>query len=42
VDDALSSRPRFTTRFGNFLELKAHFVGGYRQIKLNMGLSWNR
>ncbi len=31
-----------TSRFGNFLELKAHFVGGYRQIKLNMGLSWNR
>ncbi|MEY4375008.1 MAG: hypothetical protein RL760_1175 [Candidatus Eisenbacteria bacterium] len=30
------------SRFGNFLELKAHFVGGYRQIKLNMGLSWNR
>jgi opacity protein-like surface antigen len=31
-----------TSRFGNFLEVKAHFVGGYRQIKLNMGLSWNR
>lgn len=30
------------SRFGNFLELKGHFVGGYRQIKLNMGLSWNR
>jgi hypothetical protein len=29
-------------RFGNFLEAKAHLVGGYRQLKINMGLSWNR
>ena len=30
------------SRFGNFVEVKGHFVGGYRQLKLNMGLSWNR
>lgn len=30
------------SRFGNFFEIEAHLVGGYRQIKLNMGLSWNR
>jgi hypothetical protein len=33
----LAQRQRYT----NFLELKAHLVGGYRQLKLNMGLSWN-
>ncbi|MEY4070363.1 MAG: hypothetical protein RL721_977 [Candidatus Eisenbacteria bacterium] len=30
------------SRFGNFIEVKGHFVGGYRQIKLNMGVTWNR
>lgn len=30
------------SKIGNFIELKGHFVGGYRQFKLNMGLSWNR
>ncbi|MFM8559469.1 MAG: hypothetical protein ACKOC6_07690, partial [bacterium] len=30
------------SRFGNFIEGKVHFVGGYRQIKLNMGVTWNR
>ncbi len=30
------------SRIGNFVEVKGHFVGGYRQLKLNMGLSWNR
>ena len=29
------------SRIGNFVELKGHMVGGYRQFKLNMGLSWN-
>lgn len=29
-------------KLGNFLEAKGHFVGGYRQLKMNMGLSWNR
>ena len=29
-------------RLGNFLEAKGHLVGGYRQLKINMGLSWNR
>ena len=28
-------------RFGNFIEAKGHLVGGFRQLKLNMGLSWN-
>jgi len=31
-----------TSRVGNFIELKGHLVGGYRQLKINMGLSWNR
>ena len=31
-----------TARVGNFIELKTHFVEGYRQLKINMGLSWNR
>jgi len=31
-----------TARVGNFIELKAHLVEGYRQLKINMGLSWNR
>jgi len=26
---------------GNFIEAKAHFVGGYRQLKINFGLSWS-
>ena len=26
---------------GNFIEAKAHLVGGYRQIKINFGLSWS-
>jgi hypothetical protein len=29
-------------RLGNFLEAKGHLVGGFRQLKINMGLSWNR
>ena len=28
-------------KLGNFLEAKGHFVGGYNQLKINMGLSWN-
>jgi hypothetical protein len=31
-----------TSRIGNFIELKGHLVGGFRQLKINMGLSWNR
>jgi len=31
-----------TSRVGNFIELKGHLVGDYRQLKINMGLSWNR
>ena len=30
------------SRLGNFIELKGHLVGGFRQLKVNMGLSWNR
>ncbi len=30
------------SRLGNFVEVKGHFVPGFRQLKLNMGLSWNR
>ena len=30
------------SRIGNFIEAKGHFVGGYRQLKLNLGLCWNR
>ena len=26
---------------GNFIEAKAHLVNGYRQLKLNFGLSWS-
>ena len=29
------------SKIGNFIEVKGHLVGGYRQFKLNMGLSWN-
>ena len=29
------------SKLGNFLEVKGHLVGGFRQTKLNMGLSWN-
>jgi hypothetical protein len=29
------------SRLGNFIEVKGHLVGGYRQLKINMGLSWN-
>ena len=29
-------------KLGNFLEAKGHLVGGFRQLKINMGLSWNR
>lgn len=29
-------------RLGNFLEAKGHLVGGFRQLKINMGLCWNR
>ncbi|MCC6653200.1 MAG: hypothetical protein IT348_18750 [Candidatus Eisenbacteria bacterium] len=28
-------------RFGNFLELELHHLGGERQLKFNMGMSWN-
>ena len=31
-----------TSRVGNFIEVKGHLVGGFRQLKINMGLSWNR
>ena len=31
-----------TSRVGNFIELKGHLVGDYRQLKINMGLSWNK
>ena len=31
-----------TSKLGNFIEVKTHLVGGYRQIKLNLGLSWNQ
>ena len=31
-----------TSRVGNFIELKGHLVGGFRQLKINMGLSWNK
>ena len=31
-----------TSRVGNFIELKGHLLGGFRQLKINMGLSWNR
>ncbi len=30
------------SRLGNFLEVKGHLVGGYRQLKVNLGVSWNR
>jgi hypothetical protein len=30
------------SKVGNFLEVKGHLVGGYRQLKINMGLTWNR
>ena len=30
------------SKLGNFLEAKGHLVGGFRQLKINMGLSWNR
>ena len=29
------------SRLGNFIEVKGHLVGGFRQLKINMGLSWN-
>ena len=29
-------------KLGNFLEVKGHLVGGFRQLKINMGLSWNK
>lgn len=29
------------SRVGNFIEVKGHLVGGFRQLKINMGLSWN-
>jgi hypothetical protein len=34
----------FGTRagLGNFIEVKGHLVGGYRQLKVNLGVSWNR
>ncbi len=28
-------------KFSNFIEAKAHLVGGYRQVKLNFGLAWS-
>jgi hypothetical protein len=30
------------SRLGNFIEAKGHLVGGYRQLKVNLGLCWNR
>ena len=30
------------SKIGNFIEAKGHLVGGFRQLKVNMGLSWNR
>jgi len=40
---ALLAGVAFSTksRIGNFLEVKGHLVGGYRQLKVNMGLAWN-
>ena len=29
------------SHIGNFIEVKGHLVGGFRQLKINMGLSWN-
>lgn len=29
------------SRLGNFIELKGHLVPSFRQLKINMGLSWN-
>ena len=29
------------SKLGNFVEVKGHLVGGYRQLKINLGLSWN-
>jgi opacity protein-like surface antigen len=29
------------SRIGNFIEVKGHLVGDFRQLKVNMGLSWN-
>ena len=31
-----------SSKIVNFLEAKGHLVGGYRQVKLNMGIGWNR
>ena len=30
------------SRFGNFIEVKGHLIGDFRQLKINMGLSWNQ
>ena len=30
-----------TSPLGNFIEVKSHLVGGFRQLKINLGLSWN-
>lgn len=29
------------SRLGNFIEVKGHLIGDFRQLKINMGLSWN-
>ena len=40
---ALLGGVAFATKshIGNFIEVKGHLVGGFRQLKINMGLSWN-
>jgi hypothetical protein len=30
-----------TSPLGNFIEVKEHLVGDFRQLKINLGLSWN-
>ena len=30
------------SRLGNFIEAKGHLIGDFKQLKINMGLSWNR
>jgi hypothetical protein len=31
-----------TSPLGNFIEVKSHLVGDFEQLKINLGLSWNR
>ncbi len=30
------------SRLGNFIEAKGHLIGDFKQLKINMGLSWNK